>query len=140
MENRRGPRLLVAAIVGLAVAGCGWRNDGRYQVTGSVLLDGQPLDHGDIMFKPADRSQGAVGGVIRAGNYAVRCPPGEARVEINASRIADKNSAAGLSAMPNDPGGIVVEIIPRSYNVDSMLKATVEPHERNVANFRLDGN
>lgn len=141
MEKRhvRWERFLVAAIVSAAVAGCGWRNDGRYQVTGSVFFDGQPLDHGDITFKPADRSQGAVGGQIKAGAFALRCPPGAARVEINASRIVPRKAGAGgTGGLPDDPRDSVVEFIPRRSNAESVLEATIEPHHRNVADFRLD--
>ncbi|MEI6634960.1 MAG: hypothetical protein WCO99_00215 [Planctomycetota bacterium] len=153
MQDRRVPWhiawkwLMVAAIMAGPVVGCGSRNDGRYQVTGSVFFDGQPLANGDITFKPADRQHGAVSCRIKDGAYALRCPPGGARVEINASRIV---RVSGRNSDPDEPTtrdgtapgdgfrDLVIEFIPKRYNEKSVLEATIEPHHRNVADFRLE--
>lgn len=45
----------------LAMPGCGAKDTGRYRVSGSVTYQGNPVQHGTIMFEP-DTSKGNSGG------------------------------------------------------------------------------
>src|SRR5687767_10684703 len=66
-------RLVVLASLCLA-AGCnrGYSGDRRYPLSGTVRVDGQPLDVGVISFIPADTDKQRVsGGPIKDGVYAV---------------------------------------------------------------------
>jgi hypothetical protein len=53
--------LLLLAAAGLTVSGCSGSRDElpREPVSGTVSLDGQPLDYGAILFAPAAGSEGA---------------------------------------------------------------------------------
>lgn len=71
----------------VAMAGCGGSNPlGRQAVSGTVTLDGAPLDSGSIEFTPLEGSGIASGAVIAAGKYEIPAesglPPGKYRVSI----------------------------------------------------------
>lgn len=117
--------------------------DGLFTVTGRVVLNGEPVLAGDIMFRPLNPHLRAVAGKIAAGGYRLRCPPGQAVVEVNAMRIVRSDdagyAAARASGPPGDTGELALDRVPRRYNVESVLRAMVEQHHRNVADFALDG-
>jgi hypothetical protein len=46
-----------------------------YPVSGTVSLDGQPLEEGDIYFYPLDLNISADAGKIKAGQFAFRTKP-----------------------------------------------------------------
>jgi hypothetical protein len=125
-------------------AGCGWRGDGLFTVSGRVVLDGEPVAAGDIMFRPLDPHLRAVAGKGTGGGYRLHCPPGEAIVAISSMRIVragEDGQTAGQpgGGVPGDTGEIPLDRVPRRYNWESVLRFTVEPHHRNVADFALDG-
>jgi hypothetical protein len=66
-------RLLVAALALVVVVGCGGSGVKKVSVTGSVSLDGTPLEKGTITFVPADKSAqgGTAGGEITNGKFSV---------------------------------------------------------------------
>ncbi len=78
MSNRNVPPMFhqslpVCLLVVFAAAGCGQDGPQRYEVSGTVTYNGQPLPYGDIHFDP-DSKQGNHGpgavAPIRGGSYA----------------------------------------------------------------------
>src|SRR4051812_9111872 len=66
--------LLLAA--GLS-SGCGSNNPlGRLALSGSVMLDGKPLDKGAIELHPLESTGVQSGGMISAGKYAIATSQG----------------------------------------------------------------
>jgi hypothetical protein len=57
------------------LAGCGESLEA--QVSGTVTLDGKPLDKGDIVFHPADSGTPAYGSIDPEGKYSVKTGQGE---------------------------------------------------------------
>jgi hypothetical protein len=110
---RRGPVLL--AVVFFAV-GCGSAGPSPVKITGKVLLDGQPMPDGDIYFQ-ADDGRVPVSSKIVQGSYSVQPLPGVYRVLIHQQRDSGKKNMYGEPQMKST--------IPRRYNVDTELKATV---------------
>ena len=49
----RGHSFLGLLLAFLILAGCGDSGPAEYDVTGSVTLDGQPIEKGEILFLPA---------------------------------------------------------------------------------------
>jgi hypothetical protein len=73
----------------LAGVGCGRDLHDRQELTGTVILDGQPLEDGSIQFLPIEASSPwRAGATIVGGNYRVPrdqgLPPGNYRVLISA--------------------------------------------------------
>ena len=111
----------------LALLGCGPRSD-RLAISGSVKLDGTPLDGGSIRFTSLSAEKKlASGAMVQNGEYNIPqekgLTPGTYHVEIS----APDNAAPPIMvrATPGGPGiPTQPERIPPEYNVDS--KQTIE--------------
>lgn len=98
-------------------------------VTGTVTLDGQPLDSGSIEFSPLDQGL-ASGGTIEQGRYAIEAhrglPAGKYLVRIYAPTMPE--TAAKMD--PNQPpgpeaGSLGVERVAPRFNSASELTVEV---------------
>ncbi len=74
--------------------GCGKHDDplNRQAISGSVTLDGQPLQQGTISFLPLEKKDTSGGATITSGKYSVAreqgLAPGKYKVMISAARAA----------------------------------------------------
>jgi hypothetical protein len=142
MRNMRWTWL---AAGGLLLLGCLlvvlWlRGGSEPRVTGTVLLDGQPLDNGKIELIPLKGTPGpgGGGGINEKGEYEIKrgLRPGKYRVEIRSTRTLPRK-------VPNPfvPYELVDEeapVIPEEYNTNSSLIREVGPGS-NVLDFDLKG-
>jgi len=140
-----GPRCNVAclaflgALAGVGCGGGGGDNLPRQAVSGTITLDGAPVSHGFIQFRPVNEGATAeVGGEIKDGKYAIpreQGPvPGGYRVSISST---EGTGAAASGGMPGDAGPGAREMIPAKYNVGSTLDREVKAGDANVINFDL---
>ena len=125
-------RVFVSVLAGLilAVTGCG---PGEVAVSGTVTLNGKPLDEGNIAFRslPVSATAEGKGGPIVGGKFGFKIPPGQHRVEITATRAATG---------PKDPFGVAPppkSIVPERYNGKSELKKEVRAGTPNEFEFPL---
>jgi hypothetical protein len=121
-------------LAALLLTGCGGPGDApqQYTVSGTVTLDNQPLESGNILFTPADGVGRPDGGPIADGKYSFPSTPGEKFVEITSTK----------EVPAKEPGGIpdYVSVIPAKYQEAGALKATVKAEEdegANTVNFEL---
>jgi hypothetical protein len=119
-------RLISLAVV-LTAFGCGAK-DGieRVVVSGNVSFSGKPLEKGQIRFIPTDDSRGPITVEnIDGGYYTTEktggVPVGVHRVEI---RGYDPKVYADAPKGPGSPP--IPQLLPKKYNFDSELKATLE--------------
>jgi hypothetical protein len=117
---------MYAAMV-LTVLGCGAK-DGieRVVVSGNISFSGKPLEKGQIRFIPTDDSPGPITvETIEGGYYTTEktggVPVGVHRVEI---RGYDPKVYADAPKGPGSPP--IPQLLPKKYNYDSELKATLE--------------
>jgi len=117
------------------LAGCGAGT--KASISGTVTLDGSPLDDATISFVPAAGGQrSAAWTTVTGGQYAIEAKEGLGtgayRVEIRALR------STGEKINPIDPTlpAASKEAIPARYNSTSGLTATLKPGA-NVASFDL---
>lgn len=126
--------LLTAAagfvLLGLA-AGCG--GPPQSKVSGTVTLDGVPLENGTISFYPTANSGQTAGGGIQNGQFTVDASPGEMTVLISANKVVGKNKMFKDGPETDK----VVELIPARYNKTSELKVTLKPGVNEGVNFTL---
>jgi hypothetical protein len=94
LRNVRQTLLVCAAIT---LAGCGDGRPERVPVSGTVLIDGQPLTRGYVKFVPAD-GRPSLGKLGDDGKFALTCfdggdgaIPGTHRVQVSANRIISAN-------------------------------------------------
>lgn len=114
------------------VIGCGGGKEGQMTVTGSVTLDGQPLESGRIIFMPKEKGSATAtsgGGKIENGKYEAEVSSGKMGVSIRASKDvpienpSEEDKARGLTTRPES-------IIPARYNDKSELEADVSSSSR----------
>jgi len=134
------PLVCAAVLAVLAAPGCG---GGTVSVSGTVTLDGQALESGQILFVPVDTSKGqSAGATIQNGKFDVQgaAPPlpGSYRVEITSKKKTGRQIPAGS---PSPPGTMIdetKEAVPAKYNTNSTLRQELKPGA-NTLNFPLDG-
>ena len=110
---------VAAAMTCLFIAGCGDGRPSRVPVSGSVVIDGQPVTHGSIMFIPAG-GRPAGGSVDTQGHFALTCyepgdgaTPGHHRVKVTAVEPINERSSRWLAPKKyadEKTSGIEVEI------------------------------
>ncbi|MCR9115702.1 MAG: hypothetical protein NXI22_01995 [bacterium] len=130
------PRFPIALILILPllafIVGCGSGRvaPDRFQVTGTVTLDGAPLEKGTITFtSPEDQKKGILSsGEIINGKYDIQVTPGKKQVKINARVVTGP-----VNEMGEEP---TKEIIPAKYNSKTTLEAEI-PKAAHNADFEL---
>jgi hypothetical protein len=120
----------VALVCLITVAGCGGGSGAA--VSGSVSLDGAPLDDATITFVPESGGQRqAAWAPVAGGKYAIDSSSGlgtgKFRVEIRAVR------SGGDKANPNEPTLMTAkDIVPSKYNSQSESIAEIKPGKNSV--------
>ncbi len=147
--RKRAARWLLAAVVAALAgsSGCGSGDDlPRQAISGTVTLDGQPLDKGLIQFFPAAEMENALaaGAMIEGGSYSIPqsegLVPGNYKVMIS-SEGGDMKAAPGESteagAMPGLGPLHPPDRIPAKYNSATTLTANVTAEGPNEFKFDL---
>ena len=122
-----------------AISGCGPSGPPRVEISGSVTLDGAPLESGSIAFIPEEGVIGPMaGGEINKGVYRIAPTDGPTigphKVEIRAWREAGQVDVKGVANSTGGPsgGGAVAQMemyVSADYNTNSKLHVAVEQGE-----------
>jgi hypothetical protein len=112
---------IASVVVAATVAGCG-SGDGLVPVQGSVSFEGEPISEGRIQFRMQNEGRRVYAGRIVDGTYEVRTEPGEAMVEIRASRLTGEMDESN----PDDPQPKGEMYIPSKYNSRTELTADIQ--------------
>ena len=121
------------ALLFLVLAGCS--RDGRMAASGTVTLDGKPLENGGITFQPAPGSDGhSAGGQIANGRFQLAAnhglKPGKYLVIVQAFKLTGR--------MVKDPQrGKVPEMVAVKFNEAGTIEATVVTSTANRFDFQL---
>lgn len=121
-------RRSAAAALGIATVlgatACG--GSSKRAISGTVTLEGKPLDEAVIMFIPLDIPAGKTGAAVKEGRYEVPrdvgLPPGRYRVEIADDPPID-HAAMGKPPQPS----ATRRNLPVHYSVASPLSIDVTP-------------
>lgn len=143
-----GPRHVLAIVVTIAISGCGG-SDGnelpRAAVSGSVTLNGKPLQEGVIRFVPIEGTSGPKTSVsITEGRFSADADQGPV---VGKHRIEIQSTDDGGYAMDDETviqklresgiRRIDVVRIPPQYNSHSTLTETVSAEGPNEFTFEL---
>ncbi len=132
---------VLGLVLAMAFAGCqsSVDTDGRKAITGSVSLNGSPIQSGSIRFEPL-AGQTASGSTIAEGKYEIPAgkglKPGEYRVFINA--VEPETSERSAEDLMNNPGPPRKELIPAKYNTKSDVKVEVTEEGPNQFDFPIE--
>jgi hypothetical protein len=121
----------------IALAGCGDENPlGRLPVTGTVSLDGKPLERGSVSFEPLGGGTSS-GSTIAAGEFAIReekgLPPGRYRVRVYSASA----ETAPEDQLPGESGPPHKDLIPKTWNANSEQQVEVTEGGENAFNFDI---
>jgi len=115
-----------------AIAGCGSRVG---TVSGSVTIDGQPVDQGVISYVPAEASGTPATAQIVGGKYQVSTEVGKKFVQISAPVVVGRRKEY------EGPDAPLVEIteerLPPKYNSQTELTFEVQPGA-NTKDWKLE--
>lgn len=141
---------LFIALIGLSLAGCGDAGglSGSVPVTGTVQIDGAPLEEGTVGFAPKDPAVGQPAtGQIKGGKFTMMTTAtspgvvaGDYRVRIISLDLGTaKALPPGVPPDPNAPQPEVLSLIPKKYGDinQSGLEVTVKSG-MDPLNFELD--
>lgn len=127
----------------LTVAGCGSAEEGdgvvREAVSGTVTLDGKPLDGASIQLIPTTPgAPGEASGEIEGGKFSIPKSRGPAA----GSYAVSISSRRSVDVDPNQPPGPAPkpkpETLPKKYNTATTLKAEIKAGEPNELTFELE--
>jgi len=128
MEFRPTVCALVAVLAITPFAGCGGAPAGFYGVSGTVKVDGAPLEKGTISFEAMEGQRTSSGALVSGGEFKV--PPahglqeGKYRVVVHAASPGSGGGKAADDALPGEAPPPPKELIPPDWNESS--KQTIE--------------
>lgn len=128
------------SVIALGCGGADYEGDKRFPITGTVTVDGEPMEYGTISFIPAMQSEARVsGGPIVAGKFEMRegrgANAGEYRVEIRWQKPTGKmikdidteemieQRAEGLPARYHENSELTVTVSEEKYEFDFDLNS-----------------
>lgn len=120
----------------LVVLGCGSADDGRIEVLGSVTIDGQSVDGGEIVFVPWDLDVAPDATRITGGRYRLRVFPGKNEVVVRWEREHPTQTMPGID--PGTRAPRLVQVIPPRYNDQTELTADITGPTSSL-DFSLEG-
>lgn len=142
MRNTSGMKAFLAsiALIGVAVSGCG-RRDGPTRklviVSGTVTLDGQPLDQGEVHFVSSDSRTAGEGYfidacIVKQGAFKGKTSAGERIVQIWSFKASDAapDPITGDKPLP-------INVIPARFSESSKLTAIVSDSGSNSFTFDI---
>lgn len=119
------PRYAMAAVLGLAAAGCS--GDRPVPVAGRVTLNGADLPQGEIQFVPDDPARGPEAGPIADGRFDLLARPGKYKVRVTATKSVGYKG--GFEYFES--------IVPARYNDNTELTAEIPSGGRKDLRFEL---
>ncbi|SFI96990.1 hypothetical protein SAMN05421753_11422 [Planctomicrobium piriforme] len=129
------PRLLLSAcaVLALVASGCGKGTPPTGKVTGKVLLDGEPLTTGSVLYIPNPTGQYASGKIDKDGSYSLTTFVNGDGAVLGKHRII----VSAVKEVKNE-GDPVVPLTPSKYSNEntSGLEADVKKGE-NVVDLNL---
>lgn len=135
----RGVFVLAVWVACFAV-GCGKKGDERVGLTGTVSLQGKPLDRGNILFIPSTPGPTQTGAEIKDGAFSIikeqGLVPGKYKVSISSP---DGKTPDATSNQPPGPSGNFAskERIPPEFNTNSKEEIEVKADGPNQFEFKI---
>jgi hypothetical protein len=134
---------LALALLLPGVLGCGASDNlPREAISGSVSVEGKPLESGLVVFNPEAAETPTQGGAaVVAGKFSIPreqgLVPGKYKVVVSAAGGTPEKQVDTTNNMPGMPPVPAKEIIPKEFNTNSLLTAEVKAGVKNEFSFNL---
>lgn len=126
--------LFLIVMFSLLLYGCSESGPELYDVSGTVSMDGVPVQEGEIVFRAIDPPGRNYAGRIDAGRFLFQTTPGKKRVEITGFK---ENPNQGPPAESGEQVPTMIMHIPPQYNINSTLEKEVQADGQRVYEFKL---
>jgi hypothetical protein len=113
---------LWVVLAALLAAGCSSKAG---TISGTVTMDGQPLDKGTISFAAAEGAAQPVTAEIVNGSYSTKLEAGKKFVQISAPLLVGQRKQYNAPDAPTDD--IWEERLPAKFHAESKLEVEVKP-------------
>ena len=123
-------RLCIACSLAALAGGCGG-NENLSEVSGTVRLDGEPLNDALVVYSPTSGGTTAYGRTDESGRYRMYFKDDEPGAWLGENRVRISTGDVGATGGAGKP-----ERVPDVYNVKSDLTVEVKPGE-NTFDFEL---
>lgn len=114
------PEWILVLVACSAVSGCAER---VVDVSGTISMDGVPVEHGVVIFRPDDGKGPTAEAAINDGAYSLRMSPGTKRVLIQGNKITGEAYPWGKD---KPPAPVLEPVVPESYYSDSEIVAEID--------------
>ena len=129
----------LVAITALEMIGCSSETGpSRFPISGTVRIDGQPLEAGTITFLP-ESNHTAVSSDFTSGAYSIGSSAGPAagRYLVEIVSVKPTGKIIRHPDLPSETTEEVRNIVPTQYNTKTSLKIEVKPDAENKFDFEL---
>jgi len=130
MRDKTARALFSVSVLALAI-GCGGGTP-RYEVSGTVTYDGEPIERGEISFEPLEPGGAPEGGPIENGRFQLEATAGRKIVRIRGSRPLPPEQQDSP-----EMGLLYEDFIPAKYNRESTEQVEITPNGDNQFDFEL---
>ena len=134
----------MSVLLVLASIGCGFGDsEGKLGVSGTILVDGQPLEAGTISFAPEQGQGGPASAMFSNGQYKIEAKkglmPGKYVVKIfaNATETGDQSPEEVMTGSANGDRRTPQQTIPAEYNTHSTQVIEVTANGPNKFDFDI---
>jgi len=133
-------RMVCLFLAAVGAIGCSSSSDGPelISVSGQVMLDGQPLSTGSILFKDPEGKSRSYFATIEEGTYETKMETGKRRVEVSAIRPVPGKMVPNAAGDGFEPAS--EQYLPARYNELSTLEIEVDGESQNDFVFELSSN
>lgn len=133
-----GRSLLCLVLLVSGLVGCGSSSDGPQliSVSGQVMLNGEPLQSGSILFKDPEGKSRSYFATIEDGTYQTKIETGKRRVEVSAIRSVPGKMVPNAEGNGMEPAS--EQYLPAEYNKLSTLEIEVDRNGENDFDFELN--
>lgn len=133
----RNPTLWLGLLLLATLAGCSGTADGpeTVQVTGKVVLDGQLVENGTVVFESPDGLDRTFGGTIEDGEFSFPSSIGRKKVRIEGYREVPGKTTLGPDGTTRVP--MTEQYVPPDFNVKTTLESVVDANGENEFVYKL---
>jgi hypothetical protein len=128
-------RFVILALVLALLSGCGPARPKKVLVSGTVTMDGKPLQRGEIYFTVPEGGTAPDVLQVADGKFEGKVTVGKKRVEISSPQPVPTRPGAVQMGPPE-----VLNLVHEDYNINSKLTAEVSEGSLDPSHFEVKSN
>lgn len=131
------PGCLLFAAAFVLSAGCGNSKYDLVTVTGTITMDGKPLEGASVKFQPKGGGAMSFGKTDAQGRYQLETIHGDPGAMVATHKVSVFKSSGSVDTSTEEVQPQVKQLIPERYNYKSELTYEVKPGNNDAVDFTL---